>query len=177
MVDSKKDAPTTAATATDDEAARNKKNLIRGVVTNISGAAILYGVSTIKQGMWLSVVVALGIQYAVFFCHGLPYNSEKYYDLSGSFTHFAVVAASLVTTPGGASARQVLFGLLSTVWMVRLGTFLYIRILRDGRDHRFEQVKKVWLRFLGAWTLQVRSHPTSHATWVPSCICVLHSKP
>jgi len=41
------------------------------------------------------VYIAVGLQFAVFFLNGLPFNSEKLYDLSGSATHFAVVAASL----------------------------------------------------------------------------------
>lgn len=44
----------------------------------------------------LYVYIALGMQYGVYLLHGLPFNSEKYYDLSGSATHFAVVAASLL---------------------------------------------------------------------------------
>jgi hypothetical protein len=81
-------------------------------------------------------------------------GQEKYYDLSGSATHLAVVLVSVTRCPGGASSQQVLFALLSVVWMVRLGTFLYLRILRDGRDPRFDEMKKVPLRFLGAWMLQ-----------------------
>jgi len=98
--------------------------------------------------------VSVGIQLAVFLGHGLPNLSEKYYDLSGSATHLAVVLVSVTRCPGGASSQQVLFALLSVVWMVRLGTFLYLRILRDGRDPRFDEMKKVPLRFLGAWMLQ-----------------------
>ena len=44
----------------------------------------------------LYIYIALGMQYIVFILHGCPFNSEKFYDLSGSATHFAVVAASLV---------------------------------------------------------------------------------
>merc|ERR1719469_1578485 len=38
--------------------------------------------------------------------------------------------------------------------MTRLGTFLYIRILKDGKDARFDHLKGAWLAFCGAWTLQ-----------------------
>lgn len=142
-------------TSLDDEPTAYKKNAIRGVISNLLAALIIIGVSSISSFMLLPVLVAVGIQLAVFAFHGLPYLSEKFYDLSGSATHFAVVVVSVARCPGGgASPQQVLFGLLSTVWMVRLGTFLYLRILRDGRDPRFDEMKKVPLRFLGAWTLQ-----------------------
>jgi len=138
----------------DEEDASYKKNFVRGVITNTGGLTILYLVTLIGPTLWRPVIIALGIQLAVFFFHGLPNSSEKFYDLSGSFTHFAVVLASMMTCPGGASPMQVLYGLLSTLWMVRLGTFLFLRILRDGKDPRFDEVKKVKIRFLGAWTLQ-----------------------
>merc|ERR1719210_2715867 len=41
-----------------------------------------------------------------------------------------------------------------TVWCIRLGSFLFARILRDGKDSRFDEFKKNWLRFLGVWTIQ-----------------------
>jgi steroid 5-alpha reductase family enzyme len=44
------------------------------------------------------------------------------------------------------------------MWATRLGSFLYARILKDGKDERFDAIKSVWLSFLGAWTLQ--------GTWV-----------
>ena len=44
--------------------------------------------------------------------------------------------------------------LCSVVWMTRLGTFLFMRISRDGKDARFDAIKQNWLSFLGAWTLQ-----------------------
>lgn len=143
-----------SATSADDAAAAYKKNVVRGVISNSLAILVLWGVSCISPFVVLPVLVAVGIQLAVFALHGLPYLSEKYYDLSGSATHFVVVAVSVARCPGGASAQQVIFGLLSTVWMVRLGTFLYLRILRDGRDPRFDEMKKVPLRFLGAWMLQ-----------------------
>ena len=130
-----------------------KKLYVRGAVTNTLGLLILFAISRIREGLWLYVTIAIGLQYAVFALHGLPNRSEKYYDLSGSFTHLAVVAASLFETRAR-TPRQQLLSLGSAVWMTRLGTFLYIRILKDGKDARFDPLKGVWLAFCGAWTLQ-----------------------
>ena len=132
----------------------NKKDLVRSIMLNVVAIAILFAVTRIEQTIWVPVLASIAVQMTVFLLHGLPYSSEKYYDLSGSATHFCVVAVSMTTCPAGASAQQVLFGLLSTVWLVRLGTFLYLRILRDGRDERFTEMKKLPLRFMAAWTIQ-----------------------
>lgn len=40
------------------------------------------------------------------------------------------------------------------MWLTRLGTFLFVRICKDGKDERFDGIKKSWLTFLGAWTIQ-----------------------
>ena len=40
------------------------------------------------------------------------------------------------------------------VWALRLGTFLFRRVKRDGRDGRFDRIKTDPLRFFMTWTLQ-----------------------
>eukprot|EP00128_Syssomonas_multiformis_P006237 Colp12_sorted_trinity150504_noHs@750 len=40
------------------------------------------------------------------------------------------------------------------LWAFRLGSFLFTRILKDGRDTRFEKIKPNPVRFLVAWTIQ-----------------------
>merc|ERR1712060_605626 len=131
-----------------------RRSFIRGIIGNTLSLGILLAVTLISPHLVLPTLTALVIQWGTFAFHGLPFASEKYFDLSGSLTHFAVVLTALGTCPGGASLQQVCFGLLSTVWLVRLGTFLYLRILRDGRDERFEELKMVPVRFLSVWTIQ-----------------------
>ena len=125
----------------------------RGTVTTGSGTLLLIAVAYFLD-IGLFTNIAGGIQLAVFLAHGLPQRSEKFYDLSGSFTHLALVLTSLLSQRRNRSARQLFVAVASTMWLTRLGTFLYSRILRDGRDERFDKIKQVWLSFLGAWALQ-----------------------
>jgi len=144
--------------AKSDPATRQKKLYKRGAVTNGLASVLLLSVGY-GLGLGFYAQLAVIIQLLVFLCHGLPQSSEKFYDLSGSFTHFALVAASVMAdgtklrTP-----RQLGLALASVVWMTRLGSFLFIRISRDGKDGRFDQLKENWFAFMGAWALQ--------ATWV-----------
>lgn len=101
-----------------------------------------------------AVAVASGLQLTVALAHGLPYRSEKFYDLSGSCTHLAVVATSLLLETRQRTARQLFMALAATVWITRLGTFLYSRILRDGKDVRFDNLKRARLAFLQVWAIQ-----------------------
>ena len=46
-----------------------------------------------------------------------------------------------------------MLGILVLIWAVRLGSFLFLRVKRDGRDRRFDEIKTRCLRFLFTWTL------------------------
>lgn len=129
------------------------KLYIRGTVSNGLAFGTLAGIGY-ALNVEVYVAVALLMQLAVFFLHGLPQSSEKFYDLSGSFTHFAVVLTCLITERRARSPRQLFVAAASLVWMTRLGTFLYNRILKDGKDERFDAIKPVWLSFMGAWSIQ-----------------------
>lgn len=89
---------------TDFTSEDKRKLYLRGCVTNGVTWLILYPIIT-QLHLGLYVAIAVGIQYAVYLFHGLPFSSEKFYDLSGSITHFAVVAASLILNTGARSPR------------------------------------------------------------------------
>ena len=39
-------------------------------------------------------------------------------------------------------------------WAFRLGSYLFIRILKDGKDKRFDKVRDNPARFFTFWTIQ-----------------------
>lgn len=80
-------------------------------------------------------------------------QTEHYFDLTGSLTYVAVMATALVLS-GAADARALLLAALVVVWAGRLGSFLFARIRRDGRDGRFDALKPSLPRVLMTWTLQ-----------------------
>jgi steroid 5-alpha reductase family enzyme len=80
-------------------------------------------------------------------------RTERFYDLTASVTYLGVVATALLYS-GATDPRAILLGVLVTVWAIRLGTFLFARILREGNDPRFDEIKMSFPRFLMAWTLQ-----------------------
>ncbi len=51
-------------------------------------------------------------------------------------------------------ARAVVVALMVLTWALRLGSFLFRRVKRDGRDGRFDRIKTNPLRFFMTWTLQ-----------------------
>lgn len=50
--------------------------------------------------------------------------------------------------------RQLIASALVVLWAARLGTFLFQRVMKVGKDSRFDDIKQKPLSFLGAWFLQ-----------------------
>lgn len=100
----------------------------------------------------LCAALAFAINWLVFVPSYLR-QTERYFDLTGSLTYLTLVGTALVL--GGATeTRSLLLATLVVVWAGRLGSFLFARIRRDGRDRRFDAIKPSLPRFLLTWTLQ-----------------------
>ena len=100
----------------------------------------------------LSVALAFLIQWVVFIPAFLV-QSEKFFDLTGSLTYITVITVTLLLS-GNFDARAILVFVLVLVWAARLGTFLFRRVKKAGKDDRFDDIKPSFLRFLNVWTIQ-----------------------
>lgn len=79
-------------------------------------------------------------------------HTEKFYDLTGSATfilisHFSH-SRSIMTS------RQNLSSYMVFAWACRLGTFLFMRVLKDGKDNRFDKARDDPAMFFKFWTIQ-----------------------
>jgi len=101
----------------------------------------------------------------------LAFIAEKFFDFCGTFGFITSGLVSLYTPylkerlwNGNVHAaipaldsfapRQLLLTGLVTLWAARLGIFLFARVLRNGKDRRFDEIKVQPLRFLISWTIQ-----------------------
>ena len=113
----------------------------------------------------LAVAAAFVIQWLVYI-HAWARGTEKYFDLTGSLTYITITVLLVVLTPG-VDARGFLLAALVVIWAARLGTFLFRRISRAGKDDRFDELKKSFFRFLNVWTIQgLWVTFTAAAAWV-----------
>ncbi len=97
-------------------------------------------------------LLAFAINWLVF----IPSNvgqTEKYYDLTGSVTYVTVTVVA-VSLSSELDARAYVAAAMVIVWAARLGTFLFRRIRREGKDSRFDEIKASSLRFFMSWTIQ-----------------------
>jgi steroid 5-alpha reductase family enzyme len=112
------------------------------------GGALVAGIPVFG----LSVGLAFLIQWLVF----IPsywYQTEKFFDLTGSLTYISITIIAVSVSPviGG---RSLLLASLVIIWAVRLGSFLFGRIQKAGKDDRFDELKPSFFRFLNVWTIQ-----------------------
>ncbi|MEL6868320.1 MAG: DUF1295 domain-containing protein [Pseudomonadota bacterium] len=96
--------------------------------------------------------LAFAINWLVFIPSALA-RTEHYYDLTGGVTYIATTAVAVYLS-GPLDLRAMLVAGMVAVWSFRLATFLFMRISKDGKDSRFDDIKNRPLRFLMAWTLQ-----------------------
>lgn len=101
-------------------------------------------------------VIALGISIginAVFFVCAALLRTDKVTDLSYSLS-FVVLAVVLILRGGYFTLLHVLTAALICAWGIRLGAYLFSRILKTGVDHRFDDMRNRPLRFARFWALQ-----------------------
>ena len=98
---------------------------------------------------------------AVYICHAGPFLSDKFFDLTGSCSYAIAALQGYFSRikqqqrlgkkkseveKGNLRAGIATAGVL--IWAIRLGTFLFTRISRDGVDSRQDsfpvQVNRVW---------------------------------
>ena len=84
------------------------------------------------------------------------FKTEKFYDLTGSFTYVAAILFALYSTNSSQNIDlgSLIIGTAIIIWAVRLGSFLFMRIHKDKKDGRFDSIKTSFSQFFMTWTLQ-----------------------
>jgi len=112
-----------------------------------------------KMGSELSKQLAgvaardLGVQLACA-AVAIPMQTEMFYDFSGSCTYIYLILQSLLSHAKKPSFRAQINSSMALIWATRLGSFLLQRILKDGRDSRFDRVRSKPVIFLTYWIIQ-----------------------
>jgi steroid 5-alpha reductase family enzyme len=98
------------------------------------------------------VLFAFAVNWVVFVPSFIA-RTEHYYDLTGSLTYISVTLVALLATDTR-DTRTVIIAVLIMVWAGRLGSFLFARVKKAGKDGRFDRIKHDPLAFLMFWTIQ-----------------------
>jgi len=135
---------------------------------NILSAAIAFllsysiGYLTGIDSVMNAILFAFIIQW-ILFIPAYLFQTEKFFDISGSFTYIFVITYTLCLSynSSGINYGNILLSSFIIIWAIRLGSFLFFRIKKDGEDKRFRSIKPSPTRFFMTWSLQ--------GMWVSIC--------
>lgn len=146
-----------------------KQSLLNIIFSLISfligyGIALSTGLDLIQK----AIFIAYMIQW-IAFIPAYIFQTEKFYDLTGSITYLTVVIyVSYLSydASNNLNIGSIILASCILIWTIRLGSFLFLRIHKAGEDKRFRQIKPSLTRFFMTWTLQ--------GMWVSICsMCAL----
>ena len=124
--------------------------LALGVIVALAGSQ---GSITFNGLPSFALAASIGfILHWLIFIPSYIYQTEHYFDLIGSISYISIVLFTFLAL-NNLDIRSILIGLLIMVWAVRLGSFLFVRVKRDGKDNRFTVMKTKFWWFLFTWTL------------------------
>ena len=105
------------------------------------------------------IYYAICLSFSIHWLAFLPsyiYKTEKFYDFIGMLTYISVlgmVMYSKYIILGKIDVHSMILSILILVWTLRLGLFLFYRISKVGKNHRFTLIKQSFSHFLFTWTL------------------------
>ena len=144
------------------------KNLLNIMISAIAfmisfGIAYLTGNEIVINAVLLAFLISW-----VAFIPAYGFQTEKFYDLTGSVKYLLLIWITYLAAfqINGYNIGSLILTLFISVWTIRLGSFLFMRIHKDGEDKRFRTIKTSWSQFFMTWTLS--------GMWVSICsMCAL----
>ena len=106
--------------------------------------------------LFLCMVASFLVHWLVFIPSYLA-KTEKYYDITGTIAYLILLYISSSLTTSFFSEKLQIRSLVAislvTIWAIRLGVFLFIRVLRVGEDRRFKEAKQSFSKYLLWWSM------------------------
>ena len=143
--------------------------VITNILISVLSFAFSYGIAHLTGSIIVKNAVLLA--YVIHWIAYIPayiFQTEKFYDLTGSVTYLSVVWFVFLSTYQSISLNfgNLILVLLISIWTIRLGLFLFMRIHKAGEDKRFRTIKTSASQFFMTFTLS--------GLWVTLCsMCAL----
>lgn len=122
------------------------------MVLAISPNNLLNTTSPISEPILLIALAIFGIQWLAFI-PAYIFQTERYYDLIGSFTYITAATLAILLSDQQDPLKYAL-PLVIITWAARLGNFLFSRVTQQGGDDRFDRIKPNFMRFFMVWNIQ-----------------------
>tara|TARA_B100000287_G_scaffold21732_2_gene21426 strand:+ start:120 stop:1016 length:897 start_codon:yes stop_codon:yes gene_type:complete len=122
--------------------------------------AITVQVGTIAEGGVSLILIVMFLSFLIHWVMFIPsylFQTEKFYDLTGSITYITilsfVVYIKQLVVHSVLDLRSLIIFSCIIIWTVRLGSFLFWRVLKDGEDKRFKTILPSFSQLFMTWTL------------------------
>ena len=113
-------------------------------------------------------VLFIFLIHLVIFVPSYYFQTEKFFDLTGTISYVSSVLFIFFksNTVESINLGSLALSTFIIIWSLRLGTFLFLRIKKEGKDRRFNEIKKSFSWFFMTFSLS--------GMWVTICsICAL----
>ena len=143
--------------------------VMTNILISVLSFAFSYGIAHLTGSVIVKNAVLLA--YVIHWIAYIPaymFQTEKFYDLTGSVTYLSVVWFVFLSTYQSISLNfgNLILVLLISIWTIRLGLFLFMRIHKAGEDKRFRTIKTSASQFFMTFTIS--------GLWVTLCsMCAL----
>ncbi|CAH0521796.1 unnamed protein product [Peronospora belbahrii] len=105
----------------------------------------------------IMLLICLGttiIMQCSFFVVAYTCQFDKVTDLAGSL-NFIVLAILSLVVQNVFDIRGIVVTCMQVMWALRLGSFLLLRVLKRGKDERFDEMRASCMAFFGFWVFQI----------------------
>lgn len=135
-----------------------KKALIALPIVILIGVGVAWAGSQGSTEVFGLPLFALAVGYAfvlnwIVFIFAYLNQTEHFFDLTGSLTYITATLLVVLLSPVRDGRTWLLMAVV-LIWAGRLGSFLFLRVRKAGKDDRFDEIKPSFVRFLNVWTLQ-----------------------
>tara|TARA_Y100001935_G_scaffold252534_1_gene256669 strand:+ start:674 stop:1516 length:843 start_codon:yes stop_codon:yes gene_type:complete len=113
-------------------------------------------------------VLFIFLIHLLIFVPSYYFQTEKFFDLTGTISYVSSVLFIFFksNTVESINLGSLALSTFIIIWSLRLGTFLFLRIKKAGKDRRFNEIKKSFSWFFMTFSLS--------GMWVTICsICAL----
>ena len=141
---------------------KNIKDYISVIIAFFIGALIAIGGS--QNGaqyhgypiLFICLIISFVLHWIAFIPAYLA-RTEKFYDIAGTVAYLSVLATAsyltMISSNNNLQLRSIIAIILVLIWALRLGIFLFVRVLKAGEDRRFREVKQNFSKFLVWWSV------------------------
>lgn len=104
---------------------------------------------------YLAITLLITVAYQLIgFSIAFTFKFDKITDFMGG-SNFVILAIITLSMSGSTNARQIVTSIFLMLWAARLSGFLLFRILKTGKDDRFDDKRDKFLPFFGFWAFQM----------------------